>query len=231
VWKKKGGIWFQAEESPLKDAVSPRPHIVTIILGLVSPIVSVAALLISIQSLNTAQDSFYSNQINQRAYLGVLAVTAVPQRDKFTNNPKIEIRVKNFGNTPAYISDATLKFYAVDAAKFPVINVEGFHKFRNVRVINTAVEIGQKDEAIVWVVWGAGLELPKLSTDVIVIADLPYKDVFNDVHKVQWGWRMVNQKVTSAIDIPGMSIAIDLLRADDKLMELQEELDKATRNH
>jgi hypothetical protein len=77
----------------------PRPHGITIVLGLLSPVIGIVAILFSLQSLQTAQKALETSQqslkVGQRAYLSVLEV-------KYAD-AALQIHLKNSGNTPALV--------------------------------------------------------------------------------------------------------------------------------
>lgn len=102
----KGGIWYYDSAIPRKTA--DRPHNLTLLLGLLSPLLALVATSISLVSLRTSREAL---EIGQRAYLAtevadiVSDPSAVPP--EFTSAPntkglnvRLKLTVKNEGNTP-----------------------------------------------------------------------------------------------------------------------------------
>ncbi len=94
----------QPTQIPTPKKVADRPHWVTIVIGILSPLIAVVAVGIAMQSLRTSQQSM---KVGQRAYLNYqVAVTNADEivgklredKDFFLN---YQIVVTNLGNTPA----------------------------------------------------------------------------------------------------------------------------------
>lgn len=78
-------------------ATSPRPHLITILLGFISPMLALVAIYVSFQSLKTSERAM---KVAQRAYLSTaLAITG-------TVSPHLQglkLTLVNDGSTPAFL--------------------------------------------------------------------------------------------------------------------------------
>lgn len=98
-------------------AVAERPHVLTLILGLLSPGVAVVALIMSYFSFEISQEALEINRATlhlvQRAYLNVEStqiLLARPRDSSIPRNPgqrvvrlRYQFVLDNLGNTPAFI--------------------------------------------------------------------------------------------------------------------------------
>jgi hypothetical protein len=96
-------------ESKVTATIAPRPHWITIGLGLVSPLLAVLALVMSIKSLNTSKDSL---RIGQRAYLR--ADANLYQEPNHPDIWTVGVVFKNTGNTPGALISSTAKSTDLD---------------------------------------------------------------------------------------------------------------------
>jgi hypothetical protein len=93
------------------EEVAARPHPLSIVTGLVGPLVAIVAMALSYASYRVSNESLRTSQasleIGQRAYLSVSDTTAMFSVDSGTDHPWIHTRyrftVQNLGNTPAHI--------------------------------------------------------------------------------------------------------------------------------
>src|ERR1700678_1482230 len=95
---------LQSRPSPIEskaEAMAPRPHWITIFLGLISPMVAIAALAISLLSYHFSVDSV---KTAQRAYLRA-DITIEKEANGKENIWDVIINARNTGNTPAYITE------------------------------------------------------------------------------------------------------------------------------
>jgi hypothetical protein len=104
----RGAVWYYSAEVPRK--VADRPHLLTLLIGLTSPLLAVVALVISLQSLRTSETSL---KVGQRAYLAVqngeLWVSRVPGAPAEVN-VYLQCEVHNLGNTPAFIKEVKMAY-------------------------------------------------------------------------------------------------------------------------
>src|SRR5689334_9552823 len=105
MWKKEGLAWIS--DLGQKESVAPRPHGLTLLIGLMAPLIAVVALVISLRSLNLGENSM---KIGQRAYLNITKgeVTIKPSDvPPHGNDVRIDVSynfdINNLGNTPAQI--------------------------------------------------------------------------------------------------------------------------------
>ena len=125
-WRPKNPLaWLRARQG---EAAAPRPHWITVLIGLVSPILGLVALAVSFggykisnrsyelsrQSLEMSQRSV---RIGQRAYLAVSqgrfwTNAALPSKDDpiMIGVHPISYNVSNLGNTPAHGLKVTFTF-------------------------------------------------------------------------------------------------------------------------
>jgi hypothetical protein len=101
-----GGIWYYEPAVHKKSA--DRPHNLTLLLGMLSPLLAVVATSISLMSLRTSEQAL---EVGQRAYLSpevADVVSSTPPAYVVSRAPKgtkvihfrIRLTIKNVGNTP-----------------------------------------------------------------------------------------------------------------------------------
>jgi hypothetical protein len=199
--------------TPTSESTAPRPHWITVLLGAMSPVLGIAALLISWrsyaistnsvlvseQSLATAQMSM---KAGQRAYLYVRNSSA---ELTFSNvaNPEgvfagcgIEFDVLNMGNTPATIEAINIKFSHDDswteAPPVPEAFVKDTTHIRDV-VIGPKLTVRLMQGMLFSLTDFGKQRLKRFDlltflrrTFFDIQASFSYTDVFGDSHQVAW---------------------------------------------
>jgi hypothetical protein len=205
----KSGIWIP-QRGAVSPETAPRPHWITVALGLLSPVIGFVAFWVSLQSYKTAQQALQTSQqslkVGQRAYLSVLEV-------KYSD-AQLRVHLKNSGNTPARIQSLGLRLVAIEEAKFfdlqnrwlraPTDTFFGEVKRLSspLAVINATTEVAGKEDAWLKVgcdpsIFPGDLHLPN---PIDVAALIKYRDVFNDPHPLTWGWRMKGLTITDELN-------------------------------
>lgn len=191
--KRKGRLWY-FDTSPERPP-TPRPHLLAILIGVLPAIISSVALIISLQSLKVSQDAL---KIGQRAYLTVAKVEV----EKTSSDIRIRTYVNNLGNTPAFLRLGAVELRAARTADAAA--ALGGSKMTNARfihplpVISPGVDIGPKNSTVLEVgcneVFFSGLH-----GEIWVAGYFNYYDVFNQRHRLTWGWRMTDFKIMNAL--------------------------------
>jgi hypothetical protein len=92
-----------APQKPVE--IAAKPHKITIVLGLFSPVLAFVALVMSYWSYRTAQDSLFvsqqSLQVGQRAYLQSAVEIEGPYAVGYDLTWQVKAKLHNSGNTPA----------------------------------------------------------------------------------------------------------------------------------
>ena len=104
----RGAVWYYSTEAPRKTA--DRPHALSLLLGLISPLLAIVALFISLQSLKTSETSL---KVGQRAYLAVQNGELWVSRVAGTPAEVgiyLRCEVHNLGNTPGSIKDQKMAY-------------------------------------------------------------------------------------------------------------------------
>jgi len=174
---------------PPPHKTADRPHWITILLGLTSPLLACVAVVISIRSVRTAQQAM---RIGQRAYLKCQIQTSREENPaELKNRPdlislKTVITVKNLGNTPAYVDSAKTVFGLFNVSKTGTVEQGGEHSI----VPWQSTAIGPKDEIQPYVTAGP---VPKLDQGgsgrpgaALGAGELHWHDVFGDEHVETW---------------------------------------------
>ena len=116
-----------SEPASAPSTVAPRPHLATVILGVVSSVVSISALITSLLSLHNSEvatkASERATRASQRAYIVIrnARVTTVrgpdPNMEPMIPEPYVDVvrviqsfTVRNIGKTPAEIGSLKMKF-------------------------------------------------------------------------------------------------------------------------
>jgi hypothetical protein len=201
---KKGSIWC-FDEKAATQKVADRPHGVTIAIGALSPIISLIAFVLAFQGYKVAQRSLETTQqslrLGQRAYLAVTSVSYEP-----TDTGEFHVHLKNYGNTPAYVRDLSLNLAAIGGKDFrnhfsfgEHFNTDDLKPYsKTLAVISEAVTVG-KDE-VQLLAGGIDAQLAGMpKDDTIVVALLYYRDIFDEIHELHWGWTLRYKRVKSPI--------------------------------
>lgn len=103
LFGRKGELWYFTQASPIKTA--DRPHPITILLGVLSPMLAIVALFISFDALKTSRSAM---EIGQRAYLTPVITRLYPKPNPNFQEGGIELlevglTIQNVGNTPAFL--------------------------------------------------------------------------------------------------------------------------------
>lgn len=168
------------------------------VLGLISPIIGVVALLVSLQSFKTARQALETSQqslkIGQRAYLSVLEVRYA--------DSKLQIHLRNSGNTPARIMSLGLHVVVIGQARLFNLESRWFQNplhvhldevnrlSKSIGLISETTEIGGKGDGWFNVLCDARNFTDDLPESIAMAALIQYRDVFNDPHPLISGWRM-----------------------------------------
>jgi hypothetical protein len=180
------------------EPVAPRPHKITILLGLMSPLFAMTAIVVSFMSFRTSQSSLALSQrslkIGQRAY--VQPHLSLSQDNKMYSSEgfywPIQLELKNTGNTPA-----SMKLISVKSEQHPVAPELQFladsHPpkplgFVEQALRNQTISIGAKESESLDM---GQIEIlkkdiadahPSLPPKVFVLIEADYADVFSDIH-------------------------------------------------
>lgn len=207
VWKQtKSGVWVPKR---LLAETAARPHWITVILGLLSPVIGIAALVIARQALITSQQTL---KVGQRAYLNVVEV-------KYADGD-LQFHIKNSGNTPAEIYPLALKVVAMDQIQFLEVMKRALHGggspfgelmrlSKRLALISKSKDIAGKEDGWLNVACDKHhlTDWNGLPDKIVVAALLRYRDVFHEPHVVTWGWLMDKLQVTTELD----HFAVELL--------------------
>jgi hypothetical protein len=198
LFGRKGEVWYYADTAPGKTA--DRPHKLTLVLGLSNSLVALVAVALSFSSFKVAQQSLRTNEqglrISQRAYVSVLRVAYYPDQGKDTGS--FVIRIKNYGNTPAYIRSLALQIVAVNSDDWDSRWKDSFFKLTPfvspLAIISVGLEAGSKEEQDMRV-WLGYDWLRGMSRNTVEAAILHCRDIFDDMHELTFGWSMTNTTV------------------------------------
>jgi hypothetical protein len=109
----RGRNWVRSITPPAPSAttppLAPRPHRITIWLGLVSPFIGVVAVWFSLQSLKVSKEAM---EIGQRAYVRVSGPFYGWCRDE-RKEVGLTFQIHNDGNTPATLSQWTFRYRSI----------------------------------------------------------------------------------------------------------------------
>lgn len=188
-------------------SVAPRPHVVTILLGLMSPAAAIAAIYISAQGLATSQRSLETSQtsmrVAQRAYLALRMGTVRRQQPTAVDTLRFPdgrlqrfewtFEIHNLGNTPASEIEYGLHLRLPNSWKLKAIDdleptsVAGWSP--SLRAANIAQDSSSRRSHV------AIVEIPRGARQVWQFEDklelngiLRYRDVFNGPQEFRWCW-------------------------------------------
>lgn len=187
-----------------KRKTADRPHWITILIGLGSPLLAGVALIISLESLKTNQQSI---KVGQRAYLtvnkGKVIIRKPDNEVPISDHTKTliadyEIQVDNLGNTPA--QKLAIDFRWLDArgnnVKYgiPVPNNLPL-QMTNQGLVPLPDTVGPKGFVTLrgssWLVDNKGFATP---STFMMYGSVFYEDVFHISHSVQWCWQIQTDK-------------------------------------
>jgi len=154
---------------PAKASVAQRPHWVTIVLGSVSPLISIGALSISLISYHF---SVQSVQIGQRAYVH----TDLAVENTGANEWKFELMLENLGNTPARVSEVSVGRAEVsDSRNLPRVELLMKPAFRDERAT-----IGSKQKSAYCCALASLQDDSPKDGEAQVVVLVDYSDVFGN---------------------------------------------------
>ena len=110
---KRGELWYY--DGGMPETTADKPHRWTIAIGLLAPTIAIVAVSVSYLALQTSQTSM---KVGQRAYLGFDLESMTAENATGPAGPyvlaKSRLKVKNLGNTPAYLNEIVQRVNIVD---------------------------------------------------------------------------------------------------------------------
>jgi hypothetical protein len=97
---RKGELWYYTDEATKEGA--PKPHRLTLLIGLLSPMLALAAIWISYRSFQTSERSM---KVGQRAYLSSTLYVEPNVSESKIVSISFRAKITNLGNTPASIEN------------------------------------------------------------------------------------------------------------------------------
>jgi hypothetical protein len=189
--------------------IADRPHWITIVLGLVSPLLAGVALIISLESLHTSERTL---EVGQRAYVAIQnkkitfsrIIPGPPPAPSSAVRPSggeiqtrleqiatmdVSITLANSGNTPAEFTRFTPTFKQLPQGW--TLNKKAWQPIQK-----TPSVLGAKSQTV-WEyhegflltpeAWSAYSQ-PGISSALFFSGELQYLDVFKKEHRVDWCW-------------------------------------------
>jgi hypothetical protein len=159
----KGQLWYYSDAALRKTA--DRPHRLTIGLGLLSPLLAIAAVGVSYLGLRTSENAM---KTGQRAYLAFALESVTTSQNLQSDSIAVSLglKIKNPGNTPAFIDSGSRSvkvFWKIP----PEVTLEPYSIVERLSIVNP------KDEVVVPDL----LPLPKNDRSCLVNEDVPYRHV------------------------------------------------------
>ena len=176
-------------KSPAKTA--DRPHVITVLLGLLSPSLAIVALYVSQQAM----------KVGQRAYLSIEEPMATVDRIANSDYYRVifDFDICNQGNTPGTIRRVHYRFEADEGKNLVSFDQQPTTLKNVVEITDPAPEedvqarskVRRQTQAVVMKLPSSGL-FPKKANSwfpVRVLGTLTYRDVFQKEDSVTWCWR------------------------------------------
>ena len=162
-WWNRRRVWYY-DSAPAKKTAD-RPHAITVILGILSPLLAVAAVIISFQGVRTSRTAM---QVGQRAYLSItdghLTISGKAAHYRFV--------LHNLGNTPA--EEVSVKYM------YSARNTGG----RYITNDEKTPDIGPKDSRT----FEGSLRIDSNVLPFRVTGIAYYSDAFGEAHSIDWCW-------------------------------------------
>lgn len=217
-WEERQRVKRLSKYYSMKGNTADRPHNLTLLLSLMSPLLAIAAVTISFNSVRLSQQSL---QVSQRAYLdidnattakfGTLKFQFLQIPSKVLNSVaeerlRITVLVHNRGNTPADIESISA---ATIPSTFPAPKSETDSSL--VGTLRNLGVVGPKSDRSITVTLSK--RLPEQEADalderlnapshvVLVHMKLAYRDVFRDTYPVEACWARINVRKTGELHL------------------------------
>ena len=169
-WNRR--VWYYST-SPEKK-IADRPHKITIVIGVLSPLLAVAAVAISLQGVKTSRTAM---EVGQRAYLSVtdgrLSVSGRQAHYSYV--------LHNLGNTPAEAVFVKYMYSGKDIGGVYVLNDERIP------------DIGPKDTRTYQGTLRVDPDFFPLELTCLAY----YRDTFGEGHSLNWCWSVDRSGVLS----------------------------------